>query len=116
MAPRTEWWLLRCIGALLAAFLALPIIALFATASLSDVALGLRHPLVWPALRLSAFTTAVTLLLVIALGTPLAWVLARPSGRGARARETLIKRPIVKPPTVAGVAMVLPATPSTTSV
>jgi molybdate transport system permease protein len=107
LAPSSEWWLLRCIGALLAAFLALPIIALFATATVSDIAAGLRHPLVWPALRLSALTTLVTLLLVIALGTPLAWVLARASGRLARALETLIQLPIVIPPAVAGVAMLL---------
>jgi molybdate transport system permease protein len=95
------------VGALLLAFLAVPLLALFATATLADVELGLRHPLVWPALRLSMLTTTITLLLVVVLGTPLAWTLARARGALARSIETAIQLPIVIPPAVAGVAMLL---------
>lgn len=95
------------VGALFAAFLAIPIVALFATATLADVELGLRHPLVWPALRLSALTTATSLVIIVALGTPLAWTLARARGRLAHAVETMLQLPIVIPPAVAGVAMLL---------
>lgn len=103
----TQRLLLGALGAILVAFLALPIVALFATASGAEIALGLRHPLVWPALRLSLFTTLITLLIVVALGTPLAWTLANQRSRSARAIETALQLPIVIPPAVAGVAMLL---------
>jgi molybdate transport system permease protein len=98
---------LAALGALLVVFLALPIVALYATATLADVELGLRHPLVWPALKLSVLTTLSTLAIVIVLGTPLAWTLANQRGRIARALETALQLPIVIPPAVAGVAMLL---------
>ncbi len=101
---RPERALLVGAGAALAAFLALPLLALFATAAPGA---GLGHPLVWPALRLSALTTAVALALVVALGIPLAWTLARSHGRLARAVELVVQLPIVVPPAVAGVALLL---------
>ncbi|AGP34502.1 ABC transporter permease [Sorangium cellulosum] len=104
---RAEQGALAAIGAVLAAFLAVPILALFVTATAADVEQGLRHPLVWPALRLSLVTTAASLALVVVLGTPLAWTLARARGRLARAVETAVQLPIVIPPAVAGVAMLL---------
>src|SRR5262245_30202562 len=99
--------LLACVGAVLVAFLALPILALFATTSLEDARLGLEHPLVWPALRLSVLTTLATLAIVVALGTPLAWTLAGWRSPLARAIETALQLPIVIPPAVAGVALLL---------
>jgi molybdate transport system permease protein len=56
---------------------------------------------------LSLLTTAISLILVVTLGTPLAWSLARARGRLAHAVETVIQLPIVVPPAVAGVAMLL---------
>lgn len=107
MSQSSERLLLQAAGALLAAFLALPVLALFVTATPDDLRLGLRHPLVWPALRLSLFTTTITLALVVVFGTPLAWTLARARGRFARAVETSLELPIVIPPAVAGVALLL---------
>lgn len=94
-------------AALLVAFLALPVVALVATTGARDFALGLRAPLVGPALRLSLVTTTLSLSAVVALGTPLAWLLARSSGRLARAVETLVQLPVVIPPAVAGLALLL---------
>jgi molybdate transport system permease protein len=62
---------------------------------------------VWPALRLSLQTTSVTVGLTVLLGTPLAWVIARGSGRLAATVETLVHIPMVMPPAVAGVALLL---------
>lgn len=107
MSGAGEKWILAVVGAVLAVFLMLPIVALLVTATPMDVELGLRHPLVWPALRLSMITTAVSLVIVVVLGAPLAWVLAQARGRLARAVETAIHLPIVIPPAVAGVAMLL---------
>ncbi|WP_438042108.1 ABC transporter permease [Sorangium sp. So ce128] len=104
---RAERVALAAVGAVLVAFLAVPILALFATATAGDVAQGLRHPLVWPALRLSLLTTSASLAVVVVLGTPLAWTLARSRGRLSRAVETVVQLPIVVPPAVAGVAMLL---------
>ncbi len=94
-------------AALLVAFLVLPVIALVVTTGARDFALGLRAPLVGPALRLSLITTAVSLAIVVALGTPLAWLLARSTGRLARAVEVAVQLPVVIPPAVAGLALLL---------
>lgn len=104
---RAERNILAVVGGLLVAFLATPLLALFASTTVIDFQEGLRHPLVWPALRLSLLTTSVSLVLVVLLGTPLAWSLARARGRAARAVETAVQLPIVIPPAVAGVAMLL---------
>lgn len=95
------------VGALLLAFLAVPVVALVVTTTPDEVRRGLGHPLVWPALRLSALTTAVSLAIVVALGTPLAWTLARARSRWARLAETVLELPVVMPPAVAGVALLL---------
>lgn len=98
---------LAVVGALLVAFLAVPLLALFVSTTGSDFRLGLQNPLVWPALRLSLLTTSISLVVVVVLGTPLAWSLARSRGRSARAIETVAQLPIVIPPAVAGVALLL---------
>lgn len=98
---------LALLGGGLVAFLVVPLVALFFKTSPNDFRAGLSHPLVWPALRLSLLTTTLSLVVVVALGTPLAWSLANTSRRGARALETLVQLPIVIPPAVAGVAMLL---------
>jgi molybdate transport system permease protein len=59
------------------------------------------------ALRLSAITTGCTLALVLSLGTPLAYLLARKRFFGSRLVDTLIDLPIVLPPSVAGIALLL---------
>jgi len=104
---RAEHAVLAVAGSLLVAFLALPLLALLTSTSGHDFYAGLRHPLVWPALRLSLFTTSISLVLVVLLGTPLAWVLARSRGRVARLVETAVQLPIIIPPAVAGVALLL---------
>ncbi|MCG5052233.1 MAG: ABC transporter permease [Myxococcales bacterium] len=99
--------LLGALGALLVVFLLVPLLALFVTASPGQLAEGLRHPLVWPALGLSLSTTSLSLLLVLGFGTPLSWVLAHSRTSGARALETCLQLPMVVPPAVAGVALLL---------
>jgi molybdate transport system permease protein len=107
VSPRAQRLILTVVGALLVTFLAVPVVALFVTAPLAEVKLGLAHPLVWPALRLSLFTTVTSLVIVVVLGTPLAWTLASRRGRLAHAVEAVMQLPIVIPPAVAGVALLL---------
>jgi molybdate transport system permease protein len=98
----------RVAAVALALFLALPIVALVARALgaglLADAA-GSR--IVADALLLSLITTAASLVLAVALGTPLAFALARRRFRGATLVEALVDLPIVLPPAVAGLALLL---------
>lgn len=57
------------------------------------------------ALWLSLWTSAVTLVLAVVLGTPVAYLLSRSSFRGKAIVDALVDLPIVLPPTVAGVAL-----------
>lgn len=59
------------------------------------------------ALRLSLLTSAISLLLTVLLGTPLAYLLARYTFPGQRILDTLVDLPIVLPPTVAGLGLLL---------
>ena len=104
---RGERWLIAVAGGVLALFLAVPLVALVVTTTRADLVSGLRDPLVWPALRLSLLTTTLSLLATVALGTPLAWTLARARGRAARTIEVALQLPVVIPPAVAGVALLL---------
>jgi molybdate transport system permease protein len=99
--------LIAAAGGVLGLFLALPLAALVLTTTRTDLGSGLRDPVVWPALRLSLLTTTASLLVTVALGTPLAWTLARARGRAARGLELVFQLPVVIPPAVAGVALLL---------
>lgn len=94
-------------GGLLLLLLALPLLALVARTGVSGVVEGAKNPLVLPALRVSLQTSLFALALVVALGTPLAWLLARGRGRLVEAVEVLVQLPVVLPPSLAGVAMLL---------
>ena len=87
------------------ALLAVPLIALAGASSPTELLAGVRHPLFGPALRLSALTTTVSLALVVATGTPLAWWIATRPRRRVRWAESLVDLPIVIPPAVVGIAL-----------
>jgi len=94
-------------AALLVAFLVLPIAALLWSTGWRDVVAGLGDRLALAALLLSGLTTASSLVVVVLLGTPLAWTLARRGGGLARALGTIVQLPIVVPPAVSGLALLL---------
>jgi molybdate transport system permease protein len=106
---RRRWFALATgiLAALLVALLALPTLSLFVTASPAEIIAGFRHPVAAPALLLSLITTIVSLLVVVSLGTPLAWWLSRAKGGLGRTVETLVALPVVIPPAVAGIALLL---------
>lgn len=85
--------------------LVLPIVALALSASPSEIAAGVRHPLFAPALWLSLRTTVASLAIVVLTGTPLAWWLASTRSPRVRLIELLVDLPIVIPPAVVGVAL-----------
>lgn len=57
------------------------------------------------ALRLSAWTTTISMVVVVIAGTPLAWALSRSQHPLVGAVDVLIDLPIVLPPAVAGIAL-----------
>lgn len=59
------------------------------------------------AIRLSFTTSAISLLLIIVFGTPLAYILARKSFPGRRLLNSIVLLPIVLPPAVAGLALLI---------
>ncbi len=65
----------------------------------------LRTSQVRQALTLSLWTSAVTVILAVVFGTPVAYLLARAHFPGRAIVDALIDLPIVLPPTVAGVAL-----------
>lgn len=95
------------LGLGLLVFLLLPVGALVLASSPAELVAALSHPMVRPALGLTAWTTTLSLVVVLVTGTPLAWMLARTRGPWARAIETAVELPIVIPPAVMGIALLL---------
>ncbi len=85
--------------------LVLPLAALVLRVPPGALVQRLREPLVLDALRLSLITSAGATALVVALGLPLAYLLATRRFPGKRVVELLVDLPLVLPPTVAGVAL-----------
>ncbi|HMM40922.1 MAG TPA: ABC transporter permease [Thermomicrobiales bacterium] len=71
------------------------------------LARALDDPIVRQALTLSLVTTSVSMLLSLAIGTPVAFLLARYRFRGHQLLDTLVDLPMVLPPAVAGVALLM---------
>lgn len=90
------------------AFITIPIAALlWRAAGSGELGENLTSRFVLDALRLSAITSTVTLALAVALGTPLAYLLARRTFPGKALIDVVVDLPIVLPPTVAGVALLV---------
>lgn len=92
-------------AALMAALLIGPIVVLVLGSSVDEIRAGLAHPSFWPALGVSARTSATSLVVLVLLGLPLAgWLATSPSWL-ARWVEVAVDLPIVLPPAVLGVAL-----------
>ena len=93
-------------------FLTLPVIAIFVDRSPADVVATLDDDGVLDALWLSLKTTAIALAIIVALGTPAAWLLASRRFRGRALAITLVELPLVLPPAVAGIALLATFAPN----
>ncbi len=98
MIRKSALWL-AALGAL--AFLAFPIVAIFARLSLHNLSAGV----VGDALVVSLKTTFAAQALVLAFGTPTAYLLATHRFVGRSLVVTLVELPIVLPPAVAGIGL-----------
>jgi molybdate transport system permease protein len=105
--PKTGKGVAPFLALLLLALLLLPLAALFLSSSPAQLLEGIRHPLVLPALALSAKTSALSLAIMVFTGVPLAWIFARRPSRTTRMLEALVDLPIVLPPAVVGIALLL---------
>ena len=108
-------WFPVLAGAALAvtlAFLLLPIVAIFTHTRPGRLIDALGDPVATDALRLSLETTAISMALIVLIGTPAAYLLATRSFRGRALLTTLIELPLVVPPAVAGIGLLAALGPS----
>ena len=87
------------------AFVGLPIAALFVHTSPGTLVDQLGNPAVTDALVVSLKTSAIAHALVLAFGTPAAYLLARSRFPGRAFLLALTELPLVLPPAVAGIAL-----------
>jgi len=87
------------------AFLALPIVAIFAHTTPGHLIDQLSNPVVRDALVVSLKTSLIAQALIVCFGTPTAYLLATRRFFGHSVAITLVELPLVLPPAVAGIAL-----------
>ncbi len=93
-------------------FLTLPVVAIFVDSSPGELIDSLGEPGALDALWLSLRVTAISLAIILVVGTPAAYMLATRSFRGKALMVTLVELPLVLPPAVAGIALLAAVGPS----
>ncbi len=88
-------------------FLLVPILMLFSRITFQELLENLSSEVVIQAMVISFKTTMVSLGIILAAGTPLAYLMGRHNFRFKKALDTLIDLPTVLPPSVAGVALLM---------
>ena len=94
-------------AALALAFLVLPVVALFVQIPPSKLVDALRSQTARDALVVSIKTSLIAHLLVLVVGTPAAYAIARRRFSGRSLVLSLIELPLVLPPAVAGIALLV---------
>jgi molybdate transport system permease protein len=87
------------------AFLTLPVAAIFVDTGPGELLSRLNDPASVDALRLILETTVMALVVILAVGTPAAYLLATRSFRGRAVVLTLIELPLILPPAAAGIGL-----------
>ena len=89
-------------------FIGFPVLALLIRAAGQDGFLSsLSSDVALTALKLSLATSAISMAVILLVGTPFAYLLAKNTSVFLRALDSLVELPIVLPPVVAGVAMLM---------
>jgi molybdate transport system permease protein len=86
-------------------FLTLPVLAIFLDTSPAALWDSLGEEGALEALQLSLICSTISLAIIIAVGTPAAWLLATRRFRGRAVVITLVELPLVLPPAVAGIGL-----------
>jgi molybdate transport system permease protein len=93
--------------AVVLAFLLLPIVALFTYQPLHDLINGFGTKVATDAILVSLKTNLIAFVLMVGLGTPFAYIVARSRFRGRSVVITVVELPLVMPPAVAGLALLV---------
>ena len=86
-------------------FLVLPVLAIFLDTSPVELLRSLGEEGALEALRLSLVCSLAAVAIILAVGTPAAWLLATRRFRGRSVVVTLVELPLVLPPAVAGIGL-----------
>ncbi len=86
-------------------FVLLPIVAIFWQVGLDGLEDGLRSDVARDAFRVTLKTNAISMLLILGIGTPAAYFLATRRFRGRALVITILELPLVLPPAVAGIGL-----------
>ena len=93
--------------ALLVGFISLPLLSLVIWTVNEEAWRATASSVAMDALLLSIRTTAITMAIILVVGTPAAYVLARADFPGKQLVDTLVDIPAVLPPSAAGIALLL---------
>ena len=93
--------------ALAVAFLTLPIVAIFWEIGLERLVDGLRSDVARDAFRVTLKTNAISMALIVGIGTPAAYFLATRRFPGRALVVTIVELPLVLPPAVAGIGLLV---------
>jgi len=93
--------------ALLAGFISLPFLSLILWTVAENSWRAMASPVALDALLLSIKTTSISMGIILLVGTPAAYVLARTEFPGKKLVDTLVDIPAVLPPSAAGIALLL---------
>ena len=104
-ARRDGLWGFALLAAVLPLFLGLALLALLTSLTPATLVRHLASDMALRALALTLRTTLVATLITVALGTPLAYVLARRRFPGRAEVDVIVDLPITIPPVVAGVLL-----------
>jgi molybdate transport system permease protein len=88
-------------------FIALPLLTIFQHITLEEMLTSLNLVQVIQAIGLSIITSLTTILITLAFGTPVAYLLTQRHSRLHQFIDTVIDLPTVLPPSVAGVALLM---------
>jgi molybdate transport system permease protein len=89
------------------AYLILPILALLFSTTPAELLNNLTRPIVYQAILISLWTSAIAVLVTVIFGIPVAYLMARRQFRFKRVVDSVLDLPTVLPPAVAGVALLM---------
>ena len=105
MKPALLACLFTAVAIVTLAFLALPIVAIFAHTTPAHLLDQFSNPVVRDAFVVSLKTSLIAQALIVLLGTPTAYLLATRRFPGHAVAVTLVELPLVLPPAVAGIGL-----------
>jgi molybdate transport system permease protein len=107
LVRRALFFTIYLVFGIFVAFISLVIVSLFFRISLNSFLQSLTTEVVVEAVKLSILTSFFSLIIVIVLGTPIAYINARHRYLGKQLVDTLIDLPVVLPPAVAGLGLLM---------